>query len=57
MHRLLIIYLVAYYALIAGAVLTVWRSGLVSDLGRNGTVLGITVAVALGALLAALSRK
>jgi hypothetical protein len=57
MRRLMIVYLVVYYAIIAGAAVTVWRSGLISHFGGTWTLLAITVAVALGGLLAALSRK
>jgi hypothetical protein len=57
MRRLLIVYLVLYYAVIAGAVVTVWRSGLIAHFERTWTFLAIAVALALGGLLAVLSRK
>jgi hypothetical protein len=50
-------YLVVYYVVIAGAAITIWRSGLIAHFGRTWTVLAITFSVALGALLAVLSRK
>jgi hypothetical protein len=56
-RRLLTVYLVAYYLVIAGAVMTTWRSGLITHFDRTWTVLAVTVSVALGALLAALSRR
>jgi hypothetical protein len=56
MRRVLIIYLVVYYLLLGGAVLTVWRSGLIEHLDLTWTFLAITFSVALGGLLALLSR-
>lgn len=57
MRRALILYLAVYYLLIAGAVTTIWRSGLSAYFDRTWTVLAITVSVALGVILALLSRK
>jgi hypothetical protein len=57
MRRVVTIYLVVYYALIAGAAATVWRSGLTAHLDRAWTLGGLVVACALGGLLAALSRR
>ena len=57
MRRLLIVYLVVYYGVIAGAVVTVWRSGLITHFDRSWTFLTIAFALALGGLLAVLSRK
>jgi hypothetical protein len=56
MRRALTIYLALYYVLIAGAVMTAWRSGLIAHLDRTWTFVAIAFAVALGGLLAALSR-
>jgi hypothetical protein len=56
LRRLLTIYLVVYYAVIAGAVLTVWRSGLIAHLDWTWTLLVITLSIAFGVLLASLSR-
>jgi hypothetical protein len=55
--RLLIVYLVVYHALLAGAVVTMWRSGLIAYVDRTWTVVAIVLAVALGGLLALLSHK
>jgi hypothetical protein len=57
MRRVLILYLVVYYVVLAGAVVTVWRSGLITHLDRAWTLVAIAFAVALGALLMVVSRK
>ena len=57
MRRALIIYLVLYSLLVAGAVATLWRSGLIAHLDRGWTYAVIALAVALGVLLWGLSRK
>jgi hypothetical protein len=56
LRRALIVYLVAYYLLIAAAVVTLWRSGLMTHLHRGWTCSAIAVAVALGLVLWATSR-
>jgi hypothetical protein len=56
-RRALTIYLVLYYALIAGALVTAWRSGLLADFDPTWTIVAIAVALILGVLLAALSRR
>jgi uncharacterized membrane protein len=50
-RRVLIVYLVAYYLVVAGAVLTLWRSGLMTELPRGWTYSTIAIAAALGVLL------
>jgi hypothetical protein len=57
LRRALIVYLAVYFALVAGAVATLWRSGLVMHLDRTWTIAAILFAVALGGLLAVLSRE
>lgn len=57
MRRALILYLALYYLLIAGAAATLWRSGLIAHLDRGWTYSLIAFAVALGMLLALLSRR
>ena len=57
MSRFLIAYLVLYFAVIAGAIVTVWRSGLIDEFGRPTVFTAIAVAVALGVLLALVYRK
>ena len=61
MRRVLIVYLVAYYLVVAGAVVTLSRSGMMAQLPRRWTYPAIAIAVALGILLwatsAATTRK
>jgi hypothetical protein len=56
-RRLLIVYLVVYYLLVAGAVATLWRSGVIDHLQTGWTYSLIALALALGALLWVTSRK
>ena len=56
-RRALIIYLAVYYLLVAGAVLTLWRSGLIAHLHPGWTGSAIAFAVALGVLLWTTSHK
>ena len=57
MRRVLIVYLVVYYLLVAGAVATLWRSGVIDHLHAGSTYSLIALAIALGALLWVTSRK
>lgn len=57
MRRALIAYLVVYYALVGGAVMTLWRSGVMAHLDRLWTYSTIALAIALGVLLWATSRR
>ena len=57
MRRALIVYLVLYYLLVAGAVATLWRSGVINHLHAVWTYSLIALALALGALLWITSRK
>lgn len=57
MRRVLIVYLVVYYLLVAGAVATLWRSGVIDHLHAGWTYSLIALALALGALLWVTSRK
>jgi hypothetical protein len=56
-RRALIIYLLVYYLLLAGAAVTLWRSGLILHLPRGWTYSAMAIAVGLGALLWVASRK
>ena len=56
-RRALIAYLLLYSVVVAGAVVTVWRSGLIAHLDRAWTFLTIVMAVILGAILAVLTRE
>jgi hypothetical protein len=56
-RRVLIVYLVVYYLLVAGAVATLWHSGVINHLHAGWTYSLLALAVALGALLWITSRK
>ena len=56
-ERALIVYLAVYYLLIAGAVVTLWRSGLITHLHRGWTYASIAVALVFGAVLWASFRQ
>ena len=55
--RFLIAYLVLYFAVVFGAVVTLWRAELVDEIGRPTVYTAIAIAVALGVLLALVFRK
>jgi hypothetical protein len=57
MRIALMIYLLIYYLLLAGAAVTLWRSGLLTHLPRGWTVGAFTLAAALGIVLWLTSRK
>ena len=57
MRRVLIVYLVVYYLLVAGAVVTLWRADVIHHLHAGWTYSLIALAFALGALLWVASRK
>jgi hypothetical protein len=46
-----------YFLVVAGALATAWRSGLLEHFTHGWTVLAVGVAVAMGVLLAILSRR
>ncbi len=46
------LYLVAYFSLVAGAVVALWRAGALAQVPTLWTVLGLLAAVGLGALVA-----
>ena len=57
MRRALMLYLFLYYLVLAGAAVTLWRSGLITHLPRGWTYSAIAAAVGLGLLLWVTSRK
>lgn len=57
MRTLLKLYLCGYFLVIAAAVATIWRSGLIAHLDRGWTYGTIAGAILLGVLLALTSRK
>jgi hypothetical protein len=50
--RFLRLYLAVYFALIIGAMIALWWGGVLAHLSPLSILLGLTVAVGLGALLA-----
>ena len=54
---MLLVYLIVYYVLVAGALVTLWRADLIQHLHRGWTYGSIVFAVALGALLWLSFRK
>ena len=57
MRRVLVVYLAVYFALLLGAIMTLWRSGVIVHLHRGWTYSAIVIAVGLGVLLWATSRR
>ena len=55
-RTLLRVYLVCYSAAVAGATLTIWRSGLIEHMDRRFVLLALGGAILAGALLAIASR-
>ncbi len=55
--RLLYLYLVAYFALVAGAVLALWQAGVLGQLPTEVVVIGLLVAIGLGIVLALASTR
>ena len=51
LRRALAVYLIVYYGLLAGALLTLWRAGLIDHLNRTWTIAAAALAAALGAVL------
>ncbi len=50
--RAVALYLVIYFALVAGALIALWQGGVLVFLSTSWIVLGLLVAVGLGVLLA-----
>jgi energy-converting hydrogenase Eha subunit G len=55
--RLVTIYLVGYFILLAGATWALWQSGMLQEIPDSWLALGAALAVALGILLAVASRS
>jgi hypothetical protein len=55
--RVVHVYLAVYFLLLAGAVATLWRAGVLARLPAGGVVLTVGVSLALGVLLAIVSRR
>jgi hypothetical protein len=50
--RFVTVYLIAYFALIIGAVAALWAGGALQHIPATWTLIGLMVAIGLGALLA-----
>ena len=55
--RFIHFYLIAYFALIAGAALALWRAGVFTRIPPGWLVLAALIAVGLGVLLAAITVR
>jgi hypothetical protein len=55
--RLLYVYLIAYFALVVGAVLALWQAGVLGQLPAGLVAIGLLVAVGLGVVLALTSTR
>jgi hypothetical protein len=53
---MLLAYLIVYFALLAGALLTLWQTDILRQIPRPWTVLAVLVSVGLGLLLAVVAR-
>jgi hypothetical protein len=51
------VYLIAYFALLAGAVLALWQGGVLAEIPLAWTAIGLIVAVGLGVILAVTSAR
>ena len=50
------IYLIAYFALLGGAALALWQSGILAEVPRLWIAIGAMVAIGLGVVLAVASN-
>ena len=55
--RIVQIYLVVYFLLLAGALLVLWRAGALARVGVLWIAIGAIVAIGLGVVLAVTSAK
>ena len=55
--RLLYVYLIAYFALVVGAVLALWQAGVLGQLPAEMVAIGLLVAIGLGVVLALTSTR
>jgi hypothetical protein len=54
---MLLTYLLAYFAVLAGAVLTLWQADVLSQIPMAWVVLAVVVSVGLGGLLAIVAHR
>jgi hypothetical protein len=55
--RIVHLYLIGYFVLVAGALLALWRAGALARVGALWIAIGLLVAVGLGVVLAVTSAK
>jgi len=55
--RFVQIYLIGYFVLVAGALLALWRAGILARVGAPWIAIGLIVVVGLGIVLAVTSAK
>lgn len=55
--RFIHLYLIGYFLLVIGAVLALWRSGVLARLDGTWLAIGIIIALGLGIMLAVTSAK
>ena len=55
--RFVHVYLIGYFVLVVGAVLALWQSGALARVGGTWFVIGMTVALGLGIVLAVTSAR
>ncbi len=55
--RFIQIYLVAYFLLIVGAALALWRAGVLTRISPSWLLLSVVIVVGLGLLLAVISVR
>jgi hypothetical protein len=55
--RLIHVYLMVYFALIAGAFLALWRAGVLARVSSNLLLIAAVIVVGLGVLVAATSTR
>ena len=55
--RLLYVYLIAYFAVVVGAVLALWQAGVLGQLPAEMVAIGLLVAIGLGVVLALTSTR
>ena len=55
--RFIHLYLIGYFVLVGGAVLALWRAGVLAHIGALWIAIGMIIALGLGIMLAVTSAK
>ena len=55
--RFIHLYLIGYFVLVGGAVLALWRAGVLARIGALWIAIGMIIALGLGIMLAVTSAK